>query len=416
MCYNSQEEVNDLANTNPPLRPLLLRIGLRIILIILLFLFIILLLPRLLDLFLPFVLAYIAAAILAPLVGKISGLFGDAPKKMGKAWNFWSMLFVILLIVTVTGVLVYAGYYLFQQISDLVGSWSSLQESYTSILNSISKYLENHATMTSTELEAYIVNALNSVVNWISDKISTWAPNMISGVGNLASTIASFIIALLFFIVGAYFMTSDYHNIHDFVSSHIPNMIRPQMRQLRAATGSAMFGYLKAQLILSGIVALIVFLALTVWGQSYPALIAILCGIIDIIPFFGSGTILVPWAVVELFLGHYNKALFLAILALVLFLFRKIAEPKVVGNQTGLPPLLSLISIYVGMKLGAVIGMILVPVLCMIVLSLYSVGFFDPTIHDFIALIERIRADTKLGEVSTEDVPNQPEAEDRPPN
>ena len=107
-------------------------------------------------------------------------------------------------------------------------------------------------------------------------------------------------------------------------------------------------------------------------------------------PFFGSGAVLVPWGVIMLLLGNFQKGLFLLALALALFIFRKLAEPKVVGNQTGLSPLLSLISIYVGMKLGGVIGMILCPILCMVVIGLYGMDFFTPTIIDFRLLFGRI--------------------------
>ena len=382
-------------NQAVPMKRLILRISLRFLLIVGLILFVALLLPPLLNLFLPFVLAFFAASILAPLVGKIT-------KKVGAAWNFWSMLFVLLLILTATAVLVLVGYYLFRQISDLLGSWTSIRENFTGILDSLSRYLENHMSMTSTDIEQYAISYLQKALEWLTNLISSWAPNVMTGVGNLASGIASFLISLLFFIVGAYFMTADYHHLREKIAAHIPEVILPHARQIKAATGTAMFGYLKAQVILSGVVTLITFLALLIWGQEYALIIAILCGIIDIIPFFGSGTILVPWAVVELFMGRFGKGGFLLILALCLFLFRKLAEPKVVGNHTGLPPLVSLISIYVGMKLGGVVGMILVPVLCMIVISLYGVGFFDPTILDFKLLIQRIRDEARLEPVETQ--------------
>lgn len=372
-----------------PFKQLLLRIGLRFFLILALLLFSIFLLPPLLDLFFPFVLAFLAASMLAPLVRKFT-------KKVGKIWNFWSMLFVLLLILSATGLLVYLGYYLFSQISELIGSWNSIQTNITSILDSISTYLEDHVSLTSTDVEEYALDALQKGLSWITEKLSTWAPNVVSGVSNLASGIANFLISLLFFIVGAYFMTSDYPNLREHITSHIPKIIQPHMHHIKAAMGTAMFGYLKAQLILSGIVTLIIFISLLIFGQNYAIIIAIICGIIDLIPFFGSGTVLIPWAIVELFLGHYPKVLFLLILAFVLFLFRKLAEPKVVGNQTGLSPLLSLISIYVGMKLGGVIGMILAPILCMIVISLYRVGFFDPTILDFRMLFQRIVDTAKI--------------------
>ena len=368
---------------NPvPMKTLLLRIGLRLLLIIAVLLCLTLLVPPLLDLFLPFILAFLAATLLAPLVQKIARRVGG--------WNFWSMLFVVLMLLAATGILVYAGYYLISQIIDLIHSWASIRDGLTNMLEQISIFLSTNVHFTYTDTEAYILNFVQEGLNWITGKVSTWAPSVVIGVGNLASSIASFVVSLLFFIVGAYFMTADYPGLRKKLISWVPDIIRPHMRHVKEATGSAMFGYLRAQLILSGVVTLIIFIALLIYGQSYSLLIAIACGIIDVMPFFGSGAVLVPWGVIMLLLGNFQKGLFLLALALALFIFRKLAEPKVVGNQTGLSPLLSLISIYVGMKLGGVIGMILCPILCMVVIGLYGMDFFTPTITDFRLLFGRI--------------------------
>lgn len=368
---------------NPvPMKTLLLRIGLRLLLIIAVLLCLTLLVPPLLDLFLPFILAFLAATLLAPLVQKIARRVGG--------WNFWSMLFVVLMLLAATGILVYAGYYLISQIIDLIHSWASIRDGLTNMLEQISIFLSTNVHFTYTDTEAYILNFVQEGLNWITGKVSTWAPSVVIGVGNLASGIASFVVSLLFFSVGAYFMTADYPGLRKKLISWVPDIIRPHMRHVKEATGSAMFGYLRAQLILSGVVTLIIFIALLIYGQSYSLLIAIACGIIDVMPFFGSGAVLVPWGVIMLLLGNFQKGLFLLALALALFIFRKLAEPKVVGNQTGLSPLLSLISIYVGMKLGGVIGMILCPILCMVVIGLYGMDFFTPTIIDFRLLFGRI--------------------------
>ena len=387
--------------TDVPMRKLLLRIVLRFSLIVTLLLFISLVLPKLLDLFLPFVLAFCTATLLAPVIRRIS-------KKMGTVRKFWAMLFILLLILALTGLLVYAGYYLFSQISDLLGSWQSIQASTTELLDALSAYFARSTTITSTELEEYLLSLIQRLLSWLTEAVSSWAPTVVISVGNLASGIASFVISLLFFVVGAYFMTADYPNLREKLSGWIPDMIRPHASHIKDAMGTATFGYLKAQLILSSIVTAIIFISLLIWGQRYSLIIAIVCGIIDIIPFFGSGTVLVPWAIVEMFMGHYGKAIFLLILALVLFLFRKLAEPKVVGDQTGLSPLVSLMSIYVGMKLGGVVGMILAPILCMIVLSLYRVGFFTPTIEDFRQLGAHIIREARLDSESSDK--NEPKA------
>lgn len=372
-----------------PMKKLLLRIILRFSLIVSLLLFISLVLPKLLDLFLPFVLAFFTASLLAPLVRKVS-------RKMGTVRKFWAMLFILLLILALTGMLVYAGYYLFSQVSDLIGSWQSIQSSTTDLLDSLSAYFSKGTTLTSTDLEEYLLGLIQRLLTWLTEAVSSWAPSVVISVGNIATGIASFVISLLFFIVGAYFMTADYPRLRSKLSEWIPSIIRPHAGHIKSAMGTATFGYLKAQLILSGVVTLIIFISLLIWGQEYSLIIAIVCGIIDIIPFFGSGTVLVPWAIIEMFVGHYTKTIFLLILALVLFLFRKLAEPKVVGDQTGLSPLVSLMSIYVGMKLGGVLGMILCPIFCMIVLSLYRVGFFAPTIQDFRLLGAHILKEARL--------------------
>ena len=364
-------------------RKLVLRISLRLFLIICVLLFALLFLPSLLRLFLPFILAFIMASVLAPVVSKFT-------KQMGKIRKFWSMLFVILLILAMTGILIYAGYYLFHELSEIIGSWESIRDSLTETLNRLSDFIGNRGRLTTSQLEEYISDLAQDIIGWMTEKVSSWAPNLVSGVSNIASGIASFVVSLLFFIVGAYFMTADYPGLRRRISDNIPNMIRPHMQHVKTAMGSAMFGYLRAQLILSGTVSLIIFIALLIYGQRYSLIIALAAGIIDLIPFFGSGVVLIPWAAISLLWGTYSKALFLILLSLGLFLFRKLAEPKVVGNQTGLSPLVSLISIYVGMRIGGVVGMILVPIFCMIVVGLYRLDFFTPTINDFKLLFHRI--------------------------
>lgn len=371
-----------------PTKKLILRISLRLVLIVAVLLCLGLIVPPLLGLFLPFLLAFVAATLLAPLVQKFA-------KRVG-GWNFWSMLFVVLMLLAVTGILVYAGYYLVSQVTDLIRSWTSIREGITDMLNQVSQYLSNNVHFTSTDTEEYILGHLQDGLSWLTGKISTWAPTVVVGVGNLASGIVSFLISLLFFIVAAYFMTADYPGLRKRLIAWVPDIIRPHMRHVKEAAGSAMFGYLRAQLILSGVVMVIVFVALLIFRQPYSLLIAIATGIIDIMPFFGSGAILVPWGVICLLVGNLKKAVFLLILAFALFLFRKLAEPKVVGNQTGLSPLLSLISIYVGMKLGGVAGMILCPIACMVVIGLYGMGFFTPTIQDFRMLFGRVLEAARL--------------------
>ena len=91
---------------------------------------------------------------------------------------------------------------------------------------------------------------------------------------------------------------------------------------------------------------------------------------------------MVPWAVVDVILGDYRHALGLMIVWGLVALLRQVGEPKILGNQTGLPPLVSLVSVYVGMRLWGILGMILAPVVCLVALNIYRSGVLDNTVSD----------------------------------
>jgi predicted PurR-regulated permease PerM len=101
---------------------------------------------------------------------------------------------------------------------------------------------------------------------------------------------------------------------------------------------------------------------------------------------------MVPWAVVALFTRSYRAAIGLMVIWGIIVLYRRVMEPKFVGDQTGLSPLLSLVGIYVGMKLGGIGGMILGPILLLVLLNLSGMGMFHPLRLDVLAAVRDISA------------------------
>ena len=91
---------------------------------------------------------------------------------------------------------------------------------------------------------------------------------------------------------------------------------------------------------------------------------------------------MVPWAVIDMILAQYGEAAALMAIWGVIVLFRRLAEPKILGNQTGLAPILSLVGIYVGMQLGGVLGMVVGPLLLLVFLNLAKLGIFQPVVDD----------------------------------
>lgn len=115
---------------------------------------------------------------------------------------------------------------------------------------------------------------------------------------------------------------------------------------------------------------------------------------------------MVPWAVLDLFMGNYRHAIELMVIWGIIALFRRVGEPKAVGHQTGLPPVLSLVSIYVGMRLAGVLGMILGPVVVLVVINIGKSGVFDGVLADLSLAAGDISALLKGGSVPPEDEDN----------
>ena len=164
------------------------------------------------------------------------------------------------------------------------------------------------------------------------------------------------------------------------------------IEQVKTTAFGAFGGYLKAQILLSTGVFFIILAGFTITGQSYGLLLALGLSVLDFIPLVGAGTVMVPWAVIALILGNYETATALLIIWGIISIFRRFAEPKFVGDQTGLSPILSLISIYVGMKTFGVLGMIFGPIFLLVMINLAGMGIFKGVCSDAQGMVRDISA------------------------
>lgn len=223
--------------------------------------------------------------------------------------------------------------------------WNAFQETYYQLSHALDKWL------------AYLPQQVQDTLWNLSDRLLAWLEefvyNLLPKTTSAVRSISSFVLAFLFFLVAWYFTAEDYPNLRRVARETIPRSVR-----LHRRTGPGSFFR-------------------RLWGLSqggdsglpggdgdsfgglFPASAALLgaagggLGILDFIPIVGAGTVMVPWSVILLVLGEWKRGVaFLAVWG-VICLFRRMIEPKIVGDQTGLHPLLSLLAIYVGMKLGA---------------------------------------------------------------
>ena len=185
------------------------------------------------------------------------------------------------------------------------------------------------------------------------------------------------VLALIIYIMACYMLTVDYPYLRSQAVQHTHQRLLHFLKQVRDTALAAFGGYLRAEFLLSVVVFFILLVGFFVIGQPYGLLLALVLAVMDFIPIIGAGTVMVPWAVVDLFMGNYFHAVQLMVIWGAIALFRRVGEPKFVGDQTGLSPIASLISIYIGWRLAGVLGMILGPTIALIALNLIRLGIFE---------------------------------------
>ena len=152
----------------------------------------------------------------------------------------------------------------------------------------------------------------------------------------------------------------------------VPVRVMQRFRMIKGGVFTAIFGQVKAQMFISFVLMLIIIAGLVILGKPYALLLGILIGIADVLPVIGAGLFLNSWAIGALVVGDYYTAIGLFIIYLVTITVRQIIEPRIVGKQLGLYPLVTMISMFAGFQSIGALGLIAGPMvanICRVVLD-----------------------------------------------
>lgn len=355
----------------PQRRMLWMRLGIRLTIFVGMVLALALLGPPVLELGMPFLIALLFTVATEPILR-----FVNTRWKIPR--GFLALLLILLVVAALGGIftaLIIKGYH---EVVDLYESWDSLWASFQAAYWQLGQITDGFL--------AYLPADVQDLFHALSDRLLDWLNALASGLlpktTSAARSISSFVLAFLFFLMAWYFTASDYPGLRKTVADRTPATLREIWGQLRRAFSAAFGGYIRAELLISLGVMVILVVGFFLMKQPYALLLAFLLAVLDFIPILGAGTVMVPWLIIDAILGNWTRALYLLITWGVICVFRRLGEPKVVGDQTGLHPLVSLLAIYVGMRLAGVLGMIFGPVLVIMVRNLWQAGMFRDTVAD----------------------------------
>ncbi len=215
----------------------------------------------------------------------------------------------------------------------------------------------------------------------LQDSIQSLAGQFTRVVTSLAGSVIGIFTALpemlmfaMFTVVATFFASKDRPMFKEFLSKRLPAPTYARLASLKNSLGHSLVGFLKAQLLLMTLTFTECFIGLSLIGIRYALVISLLTAIVDILPVLGTGTVLVPWGFVCLIMGKTAIGFSLLALYLVIMVVRYIVEPKIVGTQLDLHPLVALMAMFAGLKALGVAGLLLGPAIVVVVLALMKSG------------------------------------------
>ena len=337
---------------------------------------VVVLLPKALRFFLPFVIAFLISSIANPVVRFME-------KKIKIVRKTSSAIMIVLVLGAVVGVLYLVIRFLVNQVSNLYADRYVIYNEISAVLERFALRMEGVFEKLPGDMQVSLSGLRESLTLWVENFLKGIELPSISTAGGYVGSIVEIIFIAIITILAAYFLTAERDNIGDVLVKVMPQSVIKYYDMVVGTFKRAVGGYFKAQFKIMLIIILVLVAGFLIMGVNYALLLAFLIAFLDFLPVFGTGAVFWPWILVDVITGDYKQAIFLGILYLVCQLIKQLLQPKMVGDSVGVNPLATLLYMFVGYRLGGILGMIIGIPVGMILVSFYRAGMFDQLIKGF---------------------------------
>lgn len=338
------------------------------------------LLPKVLVFLSPFVAGWVIALIAGPLVRFFEEKI-KLKRKIGGAFVIIAVIALVVLVIYVVGA------QLFEQVRGLASSLPEMLHNAEADFISIGNNLNQLLSWLPGNFHLNLNGNGIKLDSYLGEVFERFGSPTIEAAGNLAKQLPSVFIATIMALLSSYFFVAERQQVSDWFRRHMPAAVQQRYRMIQQSLVKSVGGYLKAQFKIEIWMYLLLLVGLGILRVNYFGLIALVIAFLDFLPFLGTGTVLIPWAVIRVLTAEYKTAIGLLIIWAVGQLARQLIQPKIVGDSIGVPPLPTLFLLYIGYKISGVVGMIIAVPMGLLLYTLYEDGVFDTTKKSFLILI-----------------------------
>ena len=357
-----------------------LKILTNIILLIAVVLVLIFALPKVLVFFMPFVIGWIIALMANPLVKFMEKRLKIVRKHGTVLTIIMALAFVILAFYGIAAGTIH-------QVQKIVADAPELANSIMEDAHRIGEKLSVICEKLPEGIQGSIESMEASAGEYAKELVSEISAPAFDVVGGFAKNLPSLLISVIMSILSAYFFVADREKIMAFYKQHAPAAVQKYASMIINDFVRVVGGYFLAQFKIMVVIIIVLLVGFLILDVPFAILLAVLIAFLDMLPFFGTGTALIPWAIFDVLSGDYKTAIGLVILYVLCLVLHQVLQPKMVGDTIGLDPFLALIFMFIGWKIKGLLGMIIAIPIGMIIINFYKAGVFDNLIKMFKTLI-----------------------------
>jgi len=316
----------------------------------------------LLPIAMPFLFALLLALAAEPLVGSLQKHF-RLPRGLSAGIGVSVVLVLTVLILLALSAL------LIRQLGTLSGVLPDLESATLSGLDSLELWLLGLAEKAPKGIRPILTHGVEGIFSDSSALLDGITSRLLNLATSLLKALPDSALGLGTWVLATFMLSARLPKLRTWLQSHLPPVWKekyaPHLRTLK----KTVWGWVLAQAKLVGITFVILCAGFLILRITHPILWAGLTCLVDILPVLGTGTVLIPWSIVCFLQGESVRAIGLLAIYAVISLLRSVLEPRFVGKQLGLDPLITLLAIYAGYRLWGLGGMLLMPILAVIVVQ-----------------------------------------------
>ena len=275
-----------------------------------------------------------------------------------------AMLAVILFYATIGALLALLSIKAVSELIGVIGNLPTMYEThalpfFTDILNNVEGVLMSMDPVLVSRLDGLGTELITGLGNLVSGA----SVSLMSAATGIAAAIPSLFIKLVLMIISTFFIAMDYEHLTGFCLRQMNENTKTVFFQIKEYVAGTLWVCIRSYFLIMSITFVELSIGLSLLKIEHAFLVAFVIAIFDILPVLGTGGIMIPWTLLTAVQGNYPLALGLLILYLAITVIRNIIEPKIVGSQLGLHPVVTLCSMFVGVQLFGVVGLFGFPIL-----------------------------------------------------